>query len=158
MTTPKNEPLEERLLNESGEFIRKELDKHGNFDLAVQDLVLYTIAEFRKAAVSAIEDEMENFAAMEHERWAKWQAYLHSKLYQIDDHRVSMNHHLKILPTELYDRWERQIATLYKDLSEAEKESDRKEVQPYLTKMKQTLTAITAVEGVGKKGITKNKE
>ena len=51
--TTQNEPLEARLLSESGEFIRKELDKHGNYELAVQDLVLYTIAETLKAAVSA---------------------------------------------------------------------------------------------------------
>lgn len=86
------------------------------------------------------EDEfVEQGANLEHERWAKWQAYLHSKLYEIDDHRVSYNNHLKILPTELYERWERQIATPYKDLSEAEKESDRKEARTYLPLIHQQL-------------------
>ncbi len=72
---------------------------------------------------------VELLADIEHERWANWQSYLHSKLYEIDDNRVSLNHHLKILPTELYDRWERQIKTPYSQLSEPEKESDRHQVE-----------------------------
>lgn len=71
---------------------------------------------------------VELLADVEHERWASWQAYLHSKLYEIDDNRVSINHNLKILPTELHDRWERQIKTPYSQLSEAEKQSDRDQV------------------------------
>lgn len=71
---------------------------------------------------------VELLADVEHERWSGWQSYLHSKLYEIDDNRVSLNHHLKILPTELYDRWERQIKTPYSQLSEAEKQSDRDQV------------------------------
>lgn len=71
---------------------------------------------------------VELLADVEHERWSSWQSHLHSKLYEIADNRVSLNHHLKILPTELYDRWERQIATPYSQLSEAEKQSDRDQV------------------------------
>ncbi len=71
---------------------------------------------------------VELLADIEHERWASWQSHLHSKLYEVNDNRVSLNHHLKILPTELYDRWERQIATPYSQLSEAEKQSDRDQV------------------------------
>jgi hypothetical protein len=81
---------------------------------------------------------VELLADIEHERWAGWQAHLHSKLYEIDDNRVSQNHHLKILPTELYDRWERQIATPYSQLTESEKESDRNEV-------KKTLRALVGM-------------
>lgn len=71
-------------------------------------------------------------AALEHERWAKWQKYLHSRLYPLGNSELSMNNHLKVLPTELYTRWERQINTPYSELSEKEKESDRKEVRTYL--------------------------
>lgn len=82
--------------------------------------------------VTANKDDLqiivELLADVEHERWSGWQSYLHSKLYEIDDNRVSLNHHLKILPTELYDRWERQIATPYSQLSESEKQSDRDQV------------------------------
>ena len=71
---------------------------------------------------------VELLADIEHERWASWQSHLHSKLYEVNDNRISLNPHLKILPTELYDRWERQIATPYSQLSESEKQSDRNEV------------------------------
>jgi len=81
---------------------------------------------------------VELLADIEHERWAGWQAHLHSKLYEIDDNRVSQNHYLKILPTELHDRWERQITTPYSQLTEAEKESDRNEV-------KKTLRALVSM-------------
>ena len=37
-----------------------------------------------------------------------------------------------IIPKEYADRWFRQVATKYKDLSEEEKESDRKETRSYL--------------------------
>ena len=79
-----------------------------------------------------LQEIIELLADIEHERWAGWQSHLHSKLYEIDDNRVSQNHHLKILPTELYDRWERQITTPYSQLSESEKQSDREEVKKTL--------------------------
>lgn len=75
---------------------------------------------------------VELLADIEHERWASWQSHLHSKLYEVNDNRVSLNHHLKIVPTELYDRWERQIKTPYSQLTEAEKQSDRNEVHKTL--------------------------
>jgi hypothetical protein len=36
------------------------------------------------------------------------------------------------IPADLVDRWARQIATAFEDLSEAEKESDREQVRRYL--------------------------
>ena len=75
---------------------------------------------------------VELLADTEHERWASWQSHLHSKLYEVNDNRISLNPHLKILPTELYDRWERQIKTPYSQLTEAEKQSDRNEVHKTL--------------------------
>lgn len=89
-----------------------------------------------------IDGKLETWAALEHSRWSKWQEYLHSKLYEIDDNRVSANNHLKILPTELWQRWERQINTAYSDLSEAEKESDREQVRPYIEDIKRTIKAL----------------
>lgn len=73
---------------------------------------------------------LEKFAALEHERWGRWQSYLHSKLFTLTEY--SKNPHLKVMPTELISHWEKQIKTPYSNLSEHEKEMDRKEVMPYL--------------------------
>jgi uncharacterized protein YutE (UPF0331/DUF86 family) len=41
-----------------------------------------------------------------------------------------------IIPTESVQRWERQVATNYEDLSEEEKDSDRIEANKYLNVIK----------------------
>ena len=70
-------------------------------------------------------DEMIDFlAAIEHERWSHWQEYLHSKCFRKEDGSL-------VIPSELVDRWERQIATPYAELSEGEQASDRNEVYRY---------------------------
>lgn len=53
-------------------------------------------------------DMLERLAALEHEQWAQW-----------------TRHMLDNLTPENIERWRRQIATPYADLSEAEKEADR---------------------------------
>ncbi|NIO30186.1 MAG: hypothetical protein GTN75_00130 [Gemmatimonadetes bacterium] len=64
------------------------------------------------------EDQLiEALADLEHDRWARWQRYLHGKC---------VGHGI---PDDLWLRWERQIATPYADLVEREKESDRKEAR-----------------------------
>lgn len=68
---------------------------------------------------------IEKGSDLEHDRWARWQAYLHSKLIIHESGLIE-------LPQELYKRWERQIVTPYSELSEEEKESDRKETRNYL--------------------------
>ena len=72
-----------------------------------------------------IEEFIEKGAELEHTRWAKWQQYVFDKstMKVIDDQDFMC------LPNEFYQRWARQIDTEYKDLSEAEKESDRREVR-----------------------------
>lgn len=114
-------------------------------DLSMMIGVVSEIIEQAKKTDSdkKLDDLLEQLAEIEHTRWSKWQAYLHSKLYKIDDPRVSLNSHLLILPTELYDQWERQIATPYDKLSEQEKESDREQVRPYLNLIKQALSTST---------------
>ena len=66
----------------------------------------------------------EKLAAIEHERWADWQKYMHAQCIGHDTESV-------LLPRISYDHWERQIATVYVDLSEKEKESDRDQVRRY---------------------------
>lgn len=75
--------------------------------------------------MNEIEKFIEEGAALEHERWAGWQKYMFSKGVKYPDGDFH-------LPSELYERWLRQINTPYSELSEAEKESDRKEVRKYL--------------------------
>jgi len=71
-------------------------------------------------------------ANLEHNRWSGWQEYLHSLCIKNDDESLT-------IPKERVFRWSRQIDTPYKDLSEAEKVSDRKEVQGYLNYIKQNF-------------------
>ena len=68
---------------------------------------------------------IEKLAAIEHERWAHWQSYLHSKCKENNDGSLT-------IPKELVERWNTQIETHYSDLTEEEKESDREQVMKYL--------------------------
>ena len=68
---------------------------------------------------------IEKLAAVEHERWSRWQRHVHSKCTSQPDGSL-------LLPAELVARWERQIATRYAELDEIEKENDREQVCKYL--------------------------
>lgn len=72
-----------------------------------------------------MERMVDELANVEHERWAHWQRYLHSKCVSDDDGSLT-------IPAELVERWELQMNTPYSELSEAEKESDREQVRRYL--------------------------
>lgn len=66
----------------------------------------------------------EQLAAIEHQRWADWQAYFFSKCEQREDGAL-------IVPAGYVNALLLQIATPYADLTEQEKESDREEVRRY---------------------------
>ncbi|MFF2316945.1 hypothetical protein ACFVTE_11805 [Arthrobacter sp. NPDC058097] len=68
---------------------------------------------------------VERLAAIEHERWAHWQQYVHDQCERKDDGSL-------VVPAELVARWKAQIETPYAELSEREKESDREQVRRYL--------------------------
>lgn len=79
-------------------------------------------------------------ADLEHDRWARWQKYLHSLCYP---HKLLSYNSSKrdyedietgglVIPKSRVEHWERQINTSYSDLSEKEKEYDRIEVRKYL--------------------------
>src|SRR3990167_5652682 len=94
-----------------------------------------------------IEEFIERGAELEHMRWARWQKYLHSKC-QVGQYGV-------VIPRELYDRWERQIEIPYDELSEPEKESDRKETRNYLPLVESLLLSqrqeiVKILEGMKK--------
>ncbi len=68
---------------------------------------------------------IEKLAAIEHERWADWQQHMHSQMtYCASDDTMK-------IPAEYINRWDRQISTLYAELSETEKEKDREQVLRY---------------------------
>lgn len=62
----------------------------------------------------------EKLAEYAHDAWAGWMKYLFEKSVKNKDGSVT-------IPGELVKRWERQIATPYRELSENEKNSDRDE-------------------------------
>lgn len=68
-----------------------------------------------------MDDVRERLAAIEHERWAAWQSWMHAQCNQYGDGTL-------LIPAALVARWERQIATPYAELSEAERASDREQV------------------------------
>jgi hypothetical protein len=79
----------------------------------------------RSEAEAVLETLVEDLAAIEHERWAHWQRYMHDKGKRRPDGSL-------VLPAELVRHWETQIATDYSNLSESEKNSDREQVRRYL--------------------------
>lgn len=74
-------------------------------------------------------DLIELLSSKEHQRWAKWQKHLHSCCTQNEDGSLT-------IPKEKVDRWNRQIKTDYENLSEKEKDSDRKQVVKILETIK----------------------
>ena len=68
---------------------------------------------------------IEILSDLEHKRWSKWQKYVHSICVKNKDGSLT-------IPKIYVDRWERQFNTDYLDLTEKEKESDRKEAHFFL--------------------------
>lgn len=76
---------------------------------------------------------LDRLAEIEHARWAHWQRYVHDNCRHEEDGSL-------VIPAELVDRWEKQIATQYAELTEAERRSDLEQVHRYLP------TIISALE------------
>lgn len=75
---------------------------------------------------------LEVLAAAEHERWAHWQRYLHEQCIPGPDGSLT-------IPADMVRQWTDQMNTPYADLSEAEKDSDRDQVERYLPLIEQVL-------------------
>lgn len=75
--------------------------------------------------ISWQDEFVEKGADLEHDRWARWQKWVFECSEKLENGSV-------VIPPDLVERWEDQIKTPYKDLSEKEKESDRKETRNYL--------------------------
>lgn len=76
---------------------------------------------------------VEQLAAIEHERWAHWQQYVHDQCERQEDGSL-------VIPAELAARWQAQIETPYAELTEREKDSDREQVRRYLPVVVGVLT------------------
>ena len=68
---------------------------------------------------TSIKEKLADFA---HKSWSGWMAYLFSKSILNKDGSVT-------IPKDLVTRWKRQLDTDYNNLSEQEKDSDRKEAE-----------------------------
>jgi len=69
-------------------------------------------------------DLREQVAALCHEQWSGWMLYLFNQC-AYDGETV-------VIPIDVFKRWQRQMKTEYKYLSENEKESDRKEADRFI--------------------------
>lgn len=67
---------------------------------------------------------LEALADAEHASWARWMDYLFSQCEITVGGEGALT-----IPAGLVQRWKRQAATPYADLSEREQESDRQEVR-----------------------------
>lgn len=79
----------------------------------------------------------EQLAELCHAQWSGWMKFLFSIT-------VTTNPGHVVLSAHCADRWKRQMETAYADLSEAEKESDRKEADRILAVISTRLRAGTA--------------
>jgi hypothetical protein len=75
-------------------------------------------------------DLREKLAVLCHEQWIGWMKYLFSKCSH--EQLADCEFMAAVIPVELIARWNRQIQTPYAELSEEEKESDRKEADKFL--------------------------
>jgi hypothetical protein len=78
-------------------------------------------------------------AAIEHQRWADWQRWMHEQCERLPSGEL-------VIPASLVDRWERQIATPFEALSEAEQRSDLEQVDRYWPLIGPALERIPELE------------
>ena len=93
------------------------------------------MSESNETTPSALESAalMEQLAKVEHERWSHWQRYVHSQCHRAENGSL-------VIPAELARRWDAQMSTVYQDLDEDEKESDREQVRRYLPLIAEALS------------------
>ncbi|MFT9113838.1 MAG: hypothetical protein ABF443_06970 [Acetobacter malorum] len=80
----------------------------------------------RQDAEKQLLEGIDTLAAVEHQRWAHWQRYMHNQGIKLEDGAL-------LLPADLVKRWERQMDTPFEELSEDEKDSDRDQVRQYIS-------------------------
>ena len=78
---------------------------------------------------------VDRLAAIEHERWAHWQRYMHGKATRHADGTL-------LIPADLVVRWERQMETPYAELPADEQDSDREQVERYLPIIEEAFARV----------------
>ena len=84
-------------------------------------------------AILYSEEMLNALAAIEHERWAHWQRYLHRQCVPQEDGSL-------VIPADLVRRWARQTEAQVSDLTESERQSDRAQVLLYLPTIVEALS------------------
>ena len=86
----------------------------------------------------------EKLAVLMHEIWGEWWDYVFQRGYraQIEGEWNSSF----IVPDDLVERWNRQKATPYDDLSESEKDSDREQADKVLALLNECFAASGRIE------------
>jgi hypothetical protein len=92
----------------------------------VSDQLAESRAEIERLKATTIDASLlrEKLAELAHNQWVGWMEYLFSKSKQVDG--------CVVIPAWANERWHRQVATRYADLSEEEKDSDRSEADKFL--------------------------
>jgi len=83
----------------------------------------------RESVAAGDPPDMEALAACEHESWSKWAKYELDAIVEEQNRR----HGVTFENLDCVQRWRRQINTRYDNLSDSEKESDRKVVREKLS-------------------------
>lgn len=78
-------------------------------------------------ATAGTEELREQLAALAHDQWSGWMRYMFSRCGP-----SSVSAGQMYIPREWVERWQRQMDTPYAELSETEKDSDRKEADRVL--------------------------
>jgi hypothetical protein len=84
-------------------------------------------AEIERLKAATIDASLlrEKLAELAHNQWVGWMNYLFSQC------EINIHGHC-VIPQWANERWHRQVATRYADLSEVEKDSDRNEADRFL--------------------------
>jgi hypothetical protein len=97
----------------------------GEFGICQRDGGIDVMLDGKLVWSSTHHPQLEQLAALEHEQWAHWTRYMLKEIFNYlhdEDESVAveilqMNQNVR--------RWFKQIETVYEDLTEKEKESDR---------------------------------
>lgn len=95
--------------------------------------------EVNRRAPAIPPDVRERLADYAHEAWSGWMRYMFSKCGTAN--RYFTDEKVVTIPTELVERWRRQMTTPYAELPESEKASDRDEADAILTIIRAWLDA-----------------